>query len=159
MERVYLATGSNIGDKAANLAKALELIELYVGKPARTSGVYRTAAWGKEDQPDFLNQVMAVDTGLEPETLLEAVMDIESRMGRERRVRWGERLIDIDILFYGDLVSQSQRLTIPHPFMQDRNFVLQPMLEIAPELVHPVLQKNIVELAIACTDPLPVERI
>lgn len=159
MERVYLATGSNIGDKAANLAKALEWIELYVGDLVQMSSIYRTAAWGKEDQPDFLNQVMAVDTNLEAETLLLSVMEIESKMGRERRIRWGERLIDIDILFYGHLVSHSQRLTIPHPFIQERNFVLQPLLEIAPDFLHPVLQKTIRELAAASPDPLAVERI
>lgn len=159
MERVYLATGSNIGDKSAHLAKALELIEGYVGDIVQVSGVYRTAAWGLEDQPEFLNQAMAVDCNLEPDTLLLAVMDIERQMGRERRIRWGERLIDIDILFYGNLISQSQRLTIPHPFIQDRNFVLQPLLEIAPDFCHPVLQKSIRELAAACPDPLKVERI
>jgi len=159
MERVYLATGSNMGDKAANLAKALEMIELYVGDLVQVSGVYRTAAWGREDQPEFLNQAMSVDTRLEPETLLLAVMEIEQKMGRERRIRWGERLIDIDILFYGQLVSQSQRLTIPHPFIQERNFVLQPLLEIAPNLIHPVFQKSICELAAACPDPLAVERV
>lgn len=159
MERVYLATGSNIGDKSAHLAKALELIEGYVGDIVQVSGVYRTAAWGIEDQPEFLNQAMAVDSNLEPETLLLAVMDIERQMGRERRIRWGERLIDIDILFYGNLISQSQRLTIPHPFIQERNFVLQPLLEIAPDFCHPVLQKSIRELAAACPDPLKVERI
>lgn len=159
MERVYLATGSNIGDKLAHLAKALELIEVYVGDLVQVSGVYRTAAWGIEDQPEFLNQAMAVDSNLEPETLLLAVMEIERQMGRERRIRWGERLIDIDILFYGNLVSQSQRLTIPHPFIQERNFVLQPLLEIAPDFCHPVFQKSIRELAVACPDPLKVERI
>ena len=159
MERVYLATGSNMGDKAANLAKALELIELYVGNLVQASSIYRTAAWGKEDQADFLNQVMAIDTHLAPEALLLAVMEIEQQMGRERRVRWGERLIDIDILFYGTMISHSQRLTIPHPFIQERNFVLQPLLEIAPDFVHPLLQKNIRELAAACPDPLAVERI
>lgn len=159
MERVYLATGSNMGDKAANLAKALEMIELYVGDLVKVSGIYRTAAWGREDQPEFLNQAMSVDTRLEPETLLLAVMEIEQKMGRERRIRWGERLIDIDILFYGQLVSQSQRLTIPHPFIQERNFVLQPLLEIAPDLIHPVFQKSIRELAAACPDPLAVERV
>lgn len=159
MERVYLATGSNMGDKAANLAKALELIELYVGDVAQVSGVYRTAAWGIEDQPDFLNQALTVDTNLTPENLLLAVMEIEKKMGRERLIRWGERLIDIDILFYGQLVSHSQRLTIPHPFIQERNFVLQPLLEIAPDLIHPVFQKSIRELAAACPDPLAVERV
>lgn len=159
MERVYLATGSNIGDKSAHLAKALELIEGYVGDIVQVSGVYRTAAWGLEDQPEFLNQAMAIDCNLEPDTLLLAVMDIERQMGRERRIRWGERLIDIDILFYGNLISQSQRLTIPHPFIQERNFVLQPMLEIAPDFCHPGLQKSIRELAAACPDPLKVERI
>ncbi len=159
MERVYLATGTNIGDKSAHLDKALELIEVYVGDLVQVSGVYRTAAWGIEDQPEFLNQAMAVDCNLEPETLLLAVMEIERQMGRERRIRWGERLIDIDILFYGNLVSQSQRLTIPHPFIQERNFVLQPLLEIAPDFCHPVLQKSIRELAAACPDPLKVERI
>jgi len=159
MERVYLATGSNIGDKSAHLTKALELIEAYVGDLVQVSGVYRTAAWGIEDQPEFLNQAMAVDCNLEPEPLLLAVMEIERQMGRERRIRWGERLIDIDILFYGNLVSQSQRLTIPHPFIQERNFVLQPLLEIAPDFCHPVLEKSIRELAAACPDPLKVERI
>lgn len=159
MERVYLATGSNMGDKAANLATALELIELYVGDLVQVSAVYRTAAWGKEDQPEFLNQAMSIDTKLEPETLLLAVMEIEQKMGRQRRIRWGERLIDIDILFYGQLISHSQRLTIPHPFIQERNFVLQPLLEIAPDLIHPVFQKSIRELAAACPDPLGVERV
>lgn len=159
MERVYLATGSNMGNKATNLANALEMIELYVGDLIQVSGVYRTAAWGMEDQPEFLNQTMSVDTRLGPETLLLAVMEIEQKMGRERRIRWGERLIDIDILFYGQLVSQSQRLTIPHPFIQERNFVLQPLLEIAPDLIHPVFQKSIRELAAACPDPLAVERV
>lgn len=159
MERVYLATGSNIGDKAANLVIALEMIELYVGEIIKTSSVYRTAAWGKEDQPDFLNQAIAVETNLEPETLLLAVMEIEQKMGRERRIRWGERLIDIDILFYGQLISHSQRLTIPHPFIQERNFVLQPLLEIDPDLIHPVFQQSIRELAAACPDPLAVERV
>lgn len=159
MERVYLATGSNMGDKAANLATALELIELYVGDVTQVSGVYRTAAWGIEDQPDFLNQALTVDTNLTPENLLLAVMEIEKKMGRERLIRWGERLIDIDILFYGQLVSHSQRLTIPHPFIQERNFVLQPLLEIAPDLIHPVFQKSIRELAAACPDPLAVERV
>ena len=159
MERVYLATGSNLGDKAANLQAALDLIEIYIGDLVAVSGLYRTEAWGIEDQPEFYNQAMAVDTNLESETLLVAVMEIERQMGRERRIRWGERLIDIDILFYGALVAQSQRLTIPHPFIQERNFVLQPLLEIAPDLVHPVLQKTIRELAAASPDPLKVERI
>jgi 2-amino-4-hydroxy-6-hydroxymethyldihydropteridine diphosphokinase len=159
MERIYLATGSNLGNKVANLQQALELIELYIGDIIRVSSLYRTAAWGKEDQPEFLNQAMAVDTRLEPDTLLLAIMEIEQQMGRERRIRWGERLIDIDILFYGDWVIQSQRLSIPHPFIQERNFVLQPMLEIAPDFVHPVLGENITVLAARCSDPLAVEKI
>ena len=154
MERVYLATGSNLGDKVANLNAALEHIKAQVGNLVLVSGLYRTDAWGIEDQPEFLNQAMAVDTQLEPEELLVVVLDIEHQMGRERRIRWGERLIDIDVLFYGDLVYQTQRLTIPHPFIQERNFVLQPLLEIAPDFKHPILRKTIRELAEESKDPL-----
>jgi len=154
MERIYLATGSNLGDKAANLSAALALIEKLVGNLVAVSGIYRTAAWGIEDQPEFLNQALAVDTVLNPETLLATVLDIEHKMGRERGIRWGERLIDIDVLFYGNLVYQTQRLTIPHPFIQERNFVLQPLMDIAPDLVHPVLHKTIRELADESQDPL-----
>jgi 2-amino-4-hydroxy-6-hydroxymethyldihydropteridine diphosphokinase len=154
MERIFLATGSNLGDKAANLSAALALIEELVGSLVAVSGIYRTAAWGIEDQPEFLNQALAVDTVLNPETLLATVLDIEHKMGRERVIRWGERLIDIDVLFYGNLVYQTQRLTIPHPFIQERNFVLQPLLEIAPDFVHPVLHRTIRELADESQDPL-----
>lgn len=153
----FLGTGANLGDRLANLKRAQDLIALRVGPVEAASRVYRTEAWGLSDQPAFLNQVLKVRTALAPEALLETVLGIERQMGRERRVRWGARLIDIDILFYDDLIIDSGTLTVPHPFIGQRRFVLAPLAEIAPAWRHPQLGKTVEELLAGTSDPLGVE--
>lgn len=150
----YIHTGSNEGNRLENLQTATELIEKRAGKCLRLSSVYETAAWGIEDQPDFLNQALAVSTDRPPFELLDTLLGIEREMGRQRRTKWGQRLIDIDLLFYGKIRICTDRLKIPHPFLQQRNFVLQPLMEIAPDLYHPQLGLSVREMAAQSEDEL-----
>lgn len=159
LTQIYLHTGSNLGDRGAHLKKAVELIEEKIGVVEKASQVYRTKAWGLADQPDFLNQALEVKTSLSPLNLLDQVLAIEDQMGRKRVKKWGQRLIDIDILFYGDQVFKLDRLTIPHPYLHHRNFVLIPLLEIAPEFIHPAFKLSIAELGARSEDSLDVEQI
>lgn len=153
---VYILSGSNLGDRAATLARALEQIEKQAGIIRAQSQLYETAAWGIEEQPPFLNQVLEIGTNLGPEALLDCLLSIEKQLGRERKQKWGERLIDLDILYYGDLVEESPRLTVPHPYIPERRFTLVPLCELAPLLVHPVLGKTQLELLEECKDKLEV---
>jgi 2-amino-4-hydroxy-6-hydroxymethyldihydropteridine diphosphokinase len=147
MNEVYLHTGTNLGDKAANLEQANAWISQEIGPIVRASSVHRTKAWGITAQPDFLNQALLVHTALNPFELLEKIHWIERKMGRVRRIKWGERLIDIDILFFNDAIIEEENLSVPHPYLHLREFVLAPLREIAPELVHPVLGKSIRQLS------------
>jgi 2-amino-4-hydroxy-6-hydroxymethyldihydropteridine diphosphokinase len=158
MMRVYLCLGSNLGDRETNLAVAAEWIGKQIGKVMACSAVYETAAWGKQDQPDYLNQAMEVETVLPVEQVLEQCLQIEHRLGRTRDVKWESRLMDIDILFYGQEVIDSPQLKVPHPFLQERKFVLLPLNEIAGGLVHPVFHKTVSELLKDCKDPLVVKQ-
>ncbi|MDZ5696984.1 2-amino-4-hydroxy-6-hydroxymethyldihydropteridine diphosphokinase [Chelativorans sp. M5D2P16] len=134
--RAFLGLGGNIGDPARAMAAALrELAASAETRVAAVSALYRTPPWGKRDQPDFLNAVAAVETGLRPRDLLTFCLDIERELKRERRERWGPRPIDIDILFFGDERVAEEGLEIPHPRMLERAFVLVPLAEIAPGLV------------------------
>lgn len=153
---IYLLSGSNLGDRVANMARALEFIEQEVGRIIAQSQLYETAAWGIEAQPSFLNQVMEIASTLPPMELLNTLLSIEKMMGRERRHKWGERLIDLDLLYYADWILDEPALQIPHPHLQDRRFTLVPLCELAPLLVHPVLKKNQLELLEACPDQLEV---
>lgn len=153
---IYLLSGSNLGDRAANLLYALDLLEQKSISVVTQSELYETAAWGIESQPAFLNQVVEVKTELSPEALLISLLETEEQMGRKREVKWGERLIDIDILYYADRILESPGLTIPHPHIQDRRFTLVPLCELVPLLVHPVLRKTQQELLDLCPDPLEV---
>ncbi len=145
MTATYIGLGSNVGDRFANLFDALGL--LINGSMLKTvSSVYRTEPQGYEQQPDFLNCVVEAVTDMEPIDLLKDLKNIERLMGREATFRNGPRLIDLDILLYGDRVIDTSELIVPHPRLQERAFMLVPLCEIAPEIVHPVLHKTIREL-------------
>lgn len=157
LKTTFLATGSNQGDRLVNLQKAVALIATKIGTIAQASQVYVTQAWGLQEQPDFLNQVLEVKTPLSPEAVLAQIQQIETQMGRQRQIKWGERIIDIDILFYEQEIIQTEQLTIPHPFLQKRNFVLIPLAEIAPDWIHPVLKQPISYLQKHSIDKLSVK--
>ena len=145
----YLALGSNLGDKEANLRRALELLQQRWVEVVKTSSFICTEPYGVTDQPQFLNGVCEVRTSLAPLALLHTLLDIEQEMGRVRLRHWGERNIDLDLLLYEDVVMDTPELILPHPDMQNRDFVLLPLAEISPEIIHPTLQKTISELVIS----------
>jgi 2-amino-4-hydroxy-6-hydroxymethyldihydropteridine diphosphokinase len=159
MKFVYLLLGSNEGDRQQWLRDAVREITTHCGPVRNISSLYETAAWGLEDQPDFLNLVMQIETNLTPQTLLERIQAIEHKLGRQRQLKWGQRTLDIDILFYGQEIIQNETLKVPHPYLQDRKFTLMPLQEIAPEWIHPVLKKTITTLLQLCTDKLQVQNI
>lgn len=156
---VFLLLGSNLGDRPQVLAAAREAITEQAGSIARQSAIYETAPWGITDQPAFLNQVLEITTSLLPEDLLRIILNIEHLLGRVRYERWGARVIDIDILYFGRTVMDSARLTLPHPRIQDRRFVLAPLAEIAPDFIHPLLQKTSSQLLEQCPDTSEVSKI
>ncbi len=156
---IFLLLGTNLGNKAQNLQDAIEKIEMQAGRVIRASSVYKTAAWGKTDQPEFYNQVISLRTTLTPEELLTTALSIEHAMQRKREEKWGPRKIDIDLLFYNQAIISQHKLTLPHPGIPFRRFALEPMCEIAGAFVHPVLNKRISVLLEECNDPLLVERI
>lgn len=141
----YVALGSNLGDRETNLRAALELLARQV-KIERVSAFIETEPYGVTDQPRFLNGVCRISTELPPVALLRELLAIEQQLGRERRRHWGERNIDLDLLLYDELILQTEELQLPHPDMQNREFVLQPLAEIAPEAVHPVLRRTVCQL-------------
>lgn len=153
---VYLALGSNMGDRAENLAHACKRIESEIGKIARKSKVYETQPLGEPGQEWYYNQVIMINTTHDPRSLLDIIARIERDLGRVRKEKWGPRIIDIDILLYGKRVIRDKGLEIPHPEMHKRAFVLAPLMEIAPDLEHPVLKQPIDMLYMDCEDPAEV---
>lgn len=148
-KRLYLSLGTNLGNKRENLTRAIELLSLAFGKCVAASRFIGTAPWGFESDNSFLNCAVAFDTDLAPLELLDMTESIERGLGRTQKSNNGhyrDRIIDIDILLYGDNIIVNDRLTIPHPLMHKRDFVLEPLAEIAPETQHPVLHKSIKQL-------------
>ena len=154
MNKAYLLIGGNMGDRLANLENARTAIQEQVGNILSNSSIYETAAWGMENQAAFLNQALLIDTPFEAIELLENLLKIEKAMGRIRNQPLGPRTIDLDIIFFNDQILDTENLTIPHPHMQKRNFVLTPLNEIAPDYIHPIYKKSINQLLIDCTDKL-----
>jgi 2-amino-4-hydroxy-6-hydroxymethyldihydropteridine diphosphokinase len=159
MATIFLSTGTNLGDREGHLRKANEQISNRIGRIERISGVYETAAWGGATTLAFLNQVLKVETNLEPQEVLQECLAIEHEMGRVRKERWGERNIDIDLLFYENAIIEQPQLIVPHPRLHERNFVLLPLHEICPNWKHPILNKNIAELMADCSDSLAAKII
>ncbi|MGN6477358.1 MAG: 2-amino-4-hydroxy-6-hydroxymethyldihydropteridine diphosphokinase [Flavipsychrobacter sp.] len=159
MTTAYLSLGSNKGDRIEYLKRALEILSKKAGTVTKVSPIYQTAAWGKTDQPDFYNIAVEIGTSSPAEQLLNAILETEQELGRHRTEKWGQRTIDIDILFYGNEIINSTNLVIPHPHLQDRRFVLQPLNDINPKLIHPEIKKDISTLLAECTDPLPVTKL
>ncbi|MFD0749983.1 2-amino-4-hydroxy-6-hydroxymethyldihydropteridine diphosphokinase [Mucilaginibacter calamicampi] len=159
MNNVFLLLGSNLGDRQLLLQTAIAQISERVGAVLQTSALYETQAWGKTGEPDYLNQVVFLKTGLTAINVLNEILAIETGMGRKRYEKWGSRLIDIDILFYNDEIIKQDALEIPHPELQNRRFTLEPLAEIAPGLVHPVLNKTMLELKNQLTDSLVVKKL
>jgi 2-amino-4-hydroxy-6-hydroxymethyldihydropteridine diphosphokinase len=156
MNKTYLLTGGNEGDRSEALENAILQLESYAGKITARSAVYETAAWGRTDQPPFLNQALELNTTLEPLALLGVLLKIEEKMGRVRKEKYGPRIIDIDILLFNQQVLDLPSLKIPHPELPNRRFALLPLAEIAGEMAHPVLKKTIRELLKECQDSLEV---
>lgn len=153
---ILLHTGSNLGNRIANLQLANTSIKKQIGRIVSISQYYQTAAWGVTDQPEFINQALMVETEKSPHEVLACIQDIEAKMGRIRLQKWGERLIDIDLIFYGKEVVNEENLQVPHPFLQERNFVLVPLQEIAADWVHPVLKRSVSEILEQSPDKLEV---
>lgn len=157
MHTIHLALGTNLGNRTGNLRAAIQSLPPTV-IVRQASPVYETPPWGMTDQPAFLNMVLQGETHLSPLELLAYLKNLETELGRTPAVRWGPRLIDMDILFYDNLVLRVPGLTIPHPHLQERAFVLVPLMDIAPDLVHPVLGKSIKDLLAEC-DGSGIKRI
>lgn len=159
MATTYILLGTNLGNKTQNLQTATQMLIEKVGTLQQSSAIYETMPWGVEDQPIFYNQVLAMDTHLEVNNLLEATQSIEVTMGRQKYRKWGERLIDIDILYYDQVMLESEHLNVPHSQIPNRRFTLIPLVEIAPDFYHPSLKLTQTQLLEQCPDKLEVKKV
>jgi 2-amino-4-hydroxy-6-hydroxymethyldihydropteridine diphosphokinase len=152
MNKAVILLGSNIGDSHDYLIQALQFIADYAGNIVAQSGIYQTEPWGNTNQASFLNQLIILETELSPENLMEELLRIENQMGRLRVTKWEPRIIDLDIIYFNDWIINSDLLTIPHPLMQERKFVLAPLAQVLPDFIHPLLGKNSMNLLSNCSD-------
>jgi 2-amino-4-hydroxy-6-hydroxymethyldihydropteridine diphosphokinase len=150
MAIVYLSIGSNLGDREKNLSRAIEILEKQGIFVRKRSSLYETEPWGEKNQPLFLNMALEIETELKPQELLRVVKNVEIEAGRERSYKWGPRIIDLDILLYNHIIVNEETLKIPHPLMHERDFVLRPLDEIAPDAMHPLLKISIHDLLNKC---------
>jgi len=158
MQLVYFLLGSNLGDRNKYLKEASQLLEQTVGRKTRSSSVYETQSWGVANLPDYLNQVIEMETNLLPEFILEKTQAIEEKLHRQRTNKWQSRTIDIDILFYNKVILNLPKLKIPHPELQNRMFTLAPLDELIPDFVHPILKKTVHQLKQEVNDGLLVKK-
>lgn len=156
MNQIYVLLGANIGDRTENLRKATNYLSEEIGVITKSSRIYETAAWGKTDEPNFLNQALEINTKLTALALIDTILIIEERMGRTRTFKNASRVIDIDILFYNNNILASNKLKVPHPEIPNRKFALVPLNEIAPGLIHPELKITVEKLLYNCKDQLKV---
>jgi 2-amino-4-hydroxy-6-hydroxymethyldihydropteridine diphosphokinase len=159
MAKIYLSLGSNLRDRQENIRQALELLEHKGVRILQVSSFYETEPLYIVDQPWFLNVAAEVQSELAPQSFFELLQQVELSLGRERKVRFGPRTIDIDILFYGNELFDHSALQIPHPRLQERKFVLVPMAELAPDFIHPVLKKSMSELLKKCSDSSKIKKV
>jgi len=158
MNKAYLLTGGNMGEREKNLDTAKQLVDEQCGKINLSSSLYETAAWGNTNQAPFLNQALIIETTMNAQHLLHQLLNIEKMMGRIREEKYGPRLIDIDILLFNDEIYNLPFLKVPHPELQNRRFALMPLAEIAGSLIHPVYKKSILKLLEECNDQLAVKK-
>lgn len=158
MEKVVFVIGGNLGDRMKLIEQASKMLGENFSDPLISSSVFETEAWGNLSEGDYLNQVLVFQTNLTPEVVLTIIQDIENQLGRKREEKWGNRTMDIDILYFGQQVIQNQKLIIPHPFISRRKFVLEPLVEILPNFIHPVFLVSNTELLKTCSDTSSVVR-
>jgi 2-amino-4-hydroxy-6-hydroxymethyldihydropteridine diphosphokinase len=156
---VFLLLGSNLGDRHDWLRQAIAHIETDIAPIIKRSSVYETESWGKTEAPNYLNQVVELNTGLSAQDILQKILHIENILGRKREEKWGSRIIDIDILFYGSAIINEPGLNVPHPELHNRMFTLAPLNEIAPYLIHPIFNKTIFDLKSELKDKLHVKKL
>lgn len=145
LHKVFLGLGANVGDKKANIKKAIELLKEKIANIAVAS-IYETKPWGYKEQDNFLNTAIKGNTRLSPSELFKFVKDIEKKLGRIKRFKWGPREIDIDVLFYNDKIYKDHNLEIPHSRLHERDFVLKPLMNLEPEFIHPIFKRTIKQL-------------
>lgn len=158
-EVAFIALGSNIGDPPSNIKKAISLLREKGLSVIKESALYLTKPYGIEDQPDFVNAAVIVNTELSPKKLFSVLKDIEREMGRVKGLRYGPRVIDLDIIFYDNLIYQDAIITIPHPRLQERSFVLYPLCDLDCNLIHPLFKKSVLELKELLKDDLGIMRV
>jgi 2-amino-4-hydroxy-6-hydroxymethyldihydropteridine diphosphokinase len=156
---VFLLLGSNLGNRNVFLNNAIAYIARDIAPVVKESAIYETQSWGKIDLPDYLNQVIMLQTTLSAQDVLQRILKIEIEMGRKRKEKWGSRIIDIDILFYGSEMINEPNLTVPHPELHNRRFTLEPLAMLAADFIHPVLNKSILELKNSLQDDLIVKKL